>query len=96
MEVKKMFDFEEVKATAERIDSDSNIFAKFVRQERNAREYIIDEIFPLSVQKVDNVLDEFMDKYGENSTTFDNALTLYNNSFELGLKMGYIYGKFLQ
>lgn len=87
---------ESIRATAERIDRDINIFATFVQKEHDTEGYMIDSIFPLSVQRVDNTLDSFMNEYGENSKQFEQAIALYNNSFELGLKMGYIYGKYMQ
>lgn len=87
---------ESIRATAERIDRDINIFATFVQKEQDTEGYMIDSIFPLSVQRVDNTLDSFMNEYGENSKQFEQAIALYNNSFELGLKMGYIYGKYMQ
>ena len=87
---------ESIRATAERIDRDINIFATFVQKEQDTEGYMIDSIFPLSVQRVDNTLDGFMNEYGENSKQFEQAIALYNNSFELGLKMGYIYGKYMQ
>lgn len=87
---------ESIRATAERIDRDINIFATFVQKEQDTEGYIIDSIFPLSVQRVDNTLDSFMNEYGEDSKQFEQAIALYNNSFELGLKMGYIYGKYMQ
>ena len=87
---------ESIRATAERIDRNINIFATFVQKEQDTEGYMIDSIFPLSVQRVDNTLDCFMNEYGEDSKQFEQAIALYNNSFELGLKMGYIYGKYMQ
>lgn len=89
---------EEVKAIAKQVDIDINdeftINKRYITD--NNENTLIDSLFPISAQNTDNIFSEFFSLYGVDSDEFTLAEQLYNNSFELGLKMGYIYGKYMQ
>lgn len=88
---------EEVKAIAKQVDIDIN--DEFTTEKRYITDgdgNTIDKLFSISAQNVDNVFSDFFALYGVESDEFILAEQLYNNSFELGLKMGYIYGKYMQ
>lgn len=79
--------YKQFKDFAEMLDGTQNFFATLDFKDEN--EITAEEYFPDSLQTVNSWYDKLLQVVDENNQ--DMVDELYNSSFELGLKLGYLH-----